>query len=73
MCLTFKGYSKIMTIADLKLRISEKFRTKKEEWPKSPGRHGTEEIPLLTKEVLSRRFAECSRPHRGSMEIRRLP
>jgi hypothetical protein len=45
-----------MTIADLKLRISEKFRTKKEEWHKSPGRHGTEEIPPPppTKEILLR-------------------
>jgi ribonuclease HI len=39
------GYSKTMTIAHLKLRISEKFRAKKEEWHKSPGHHGTEEIP----------------------------
>jgi hypothetical protein len=39
------GYSKIMTIAHLKLRIAEKFMTKKEEWHKSSGRHGTEEIP----------------------------
>jgi hypothetical protein len=39
------GHSKIMTIAYLKLRISEKFRTKKEEWHKSPGHRGTEEIP----------------------------
>jgi hypothetical protein len=39
------GYSEIMTIAHLKLRISEKFRTKKEEWRKSLGHHGTEVIP----------------------------
>jgi ribonuclease HI len=74
------GYSKPMKIAHLKLRISETFKTNKEEWHKSPDRHGTEEIPPPppSEEVLSRRDAECSRPHCDSnphrtLEIRRVP
>jgi ribonuclease HI len=39
------GYSKTVSISHLKLRVSENFRTKKEEWHKSPGHHGMEEIP----------------------------
>jgi hypothetical protein len=39
------GYANVMTIAHLKLRISERFGSKKEEWHKSPDHHGTEEIP----------------------------
>jgi ribonuclease HI len=39
------GYSKVMSIAHLKLRISEKFRNAKESWHKVPSHHGTEEIP----------------------------
>jgi ribonuclease HI len=39
------GYSKVVSIAHLKLRISEKFRNAKESWHKSPGHHGTGEIP----------------------------
>jgi hypothetical protein len=39
------GYSKYMSIAHLKLRISEKFRSAKEAWHKAPGHHGAEEIP----------------------------
>jgi hypothetical protein len=38
------GYSKTVSIAHLKLRISEKFRSTKEAWHKAPGHHGTEEI-----------------------------
>jgi hypothetical protein len=34
-----------MSIAHLKLRISEKFRNAKESWHKQPSHHGTEEIP----------------------------
>jgi hypothetical protein len=34
-----------MTIAHLKLRIPERYNTKKTEWHKSPSHHGTEEIP----------------------------
>jgi hypothetical protein len=39
------GYSKYISIAHLKLRISEKFRRAKEKWHQTPGHHGTEEIP----------------------------
>jgi ribonuclease HI len=39
------GHSKTMSIAYLKLRISEKFGNAKESWHKSLGQHGTEEIP----------------------------
>jgi hypothetical protein len=39
------GYSKVMSIAHLKLRISERYNVKKEEWHKSPQHQGTEEIP----------------------------
>jgi hypothetical protein len=39
------GYSKVMSIAHLKLRISEKFRNAKESWHKSPNYYGTEEVP----------------------------
>jgi hypothetical protein len=39
------GHSKVMSIAHLKLRISERYNVKKEEWHKSPHHHGTEEIP----------------------------
>jgi ribonuclease HI len=39
------GYSKLMSIAHLKLRVSEKFRTAKDKWHKVPAHHGTEEIP----------------------------
>jgi hypothetical protein len=39
------GHSKVMSMAHLKLRISEKFRNAKESWHKSPGHHGMEEIP----------------------------
>jgi hypothetical protein len=38
------GYSRLMSIAHLKLRISEKFRKAKESWHKAPEHHGTEEI-----------------------------
>jgi hypothetical protein len=38
------GHSKVMFIAPLKLRISEKFRNAKEAWHKVPSHHGTEEI-----------------------------
>jgi hypothetical protein len=46
------GHSKVMSIAHLKLRISEKFRNAKEAWHKVPNRHGTEEIPPPPEEVL---------------------
>jgi hypothetical protein len=36
------GHSKVISIANLKLRISEKFRNAKEAWHKV---HETEEIP----------------------------
>jgi hypothetical protein len=39
------GYSRVMSIAYLKLRVSEKFRSAKELWHKVPNHHGTEEIP----------------------------
>jgi ribonuclease HI len=39
------GYSKTMSIAHLKLRISEKFRREKETWHKTPSHHGIEEKP----------------------------
>jgi hypothetical protein len=39
------GYSRHMSIAHLKLRISEKFRKAKDLWHKAPDHHGTEEIP----------------------------
>jgi ribonuclease HI len=39
------GYSKVMSIAHLKLRISAKFRNAKDRWHEVPGHHGTEEIP----------------------------
>jgi hypothetical protein len=39
------GYSKVMTIAHLKLWISERYNNKKAEWHRSPNHHGTEEIP----------------------------
>jgi hypothetical protein len=75
------GFSKIMTIAHLKLWISEKFRNKKEEWHKSPEHHGTEEIPPTpppAEQILFGWNAECPRPHRGpnphrTLEIRCLP
>jgi hypothetical protein len=38
------GHSKVMSIAHLKLRISEKFREAKATWHESPNHHGTEEI-----------------------------
>jgi hypothetical protein len=34
-----------MSIAHLKLRISEKFRNAKVSWNKAPEHHGTEEVP----------------------------
>jgi hypothetical protein len=39
------GYSRLRSIAHLKLRISERFRSAKASWQKFPGHHGTEEIP----------------------------
>jgi hypothetical protein len=39
------GYSEVMSVAHLKLRISEKLRNAKEAWHKSPNHHGTEEVP----------------------------
>jgi hypothetical protein len=38
------GYSKVMSVAHLKLRISEKFWGAKEPWHKIPSHHRTEEI-----------------------------
>jgi hypothetical protein len=38
------GYSKYMSMAHLKLRISEKFRKAKDKWHELPAHHGTEEI-----------------------------
>jgi hypothetical protein len=42
------GHSKVMSMANLKLQISEKFRDAKEAWHKLPSHHGTEEIPPPT-------------------------
>jgi hypothetical protein len=39
------AWSKFISLAHLKLRISEKFRAAKDEWHKDPGHHGSEEIP----------------------------
>jgi ribonuclease HI len=39
------GFSKVMSISHLKLRIFEKFRKAKELWHQTPSRHGTEVIP----------------------------
>jgi hypothetical protein len=39
------GHSKAMSMAYLKLRISEKFRNAKEAWNRVANHHGTEEIP----------------------------
>jgi hypothetical protein len=39
------GYSRVMSIAHLKLQISEKFRKTKKTWHDVPSHHGTEEIP----------------------------
>jgi hypothetical protein len=39
------GYSKTVSIAYMKLQISERFRKAKEAWHKVPAHHGTEEIP----------------------------
>jgi hypothetical protein len=38
-------YSKYMSIAHLKLCISEKFRKATDKWHELPAHHGTEEIP----------------------------
>jgi hypothetical protein len=40
------GYSKVVSLAHLKLQISEKFRRAKAAWHEVPSHHGTEEIPL---------------------------
>jgi hypothetical protein len=40
------GYPRVMSMAHLKLRISEKFRKAKSAWHDVPSHHGTEEIPL---------------------------
>jgi hypothetical protein len=39
------AWSKFISLAHLKLQISEKFRTAKEEWHKDPAHHGSEGIP----------------------------
>jgi hypothetical protein len=39
------GYSRVMSMAHLKLRISERFRKAKTDWHAAPNHHGTEEIP----------------------------
>jgi hypothetical protein len=39
------GYSKVMSLAHLKLQISEKFRKAKTAWRDAPDHHGSEEIP----------------------------
>jgi ribonuclease HI len=73
------GYSKYMSIAHLKLRISEKFRNAKDKWHETPAHHGTEEITApATEEVLPRQHAQCTRPHRcpdphGPLEICHIP
>jgi hypothetical protein len=38
-------YSKVVSLAHLKLQISEKFRKVKTAWHGEPSHHGTEEIP----------------------------
>jgi hypothetical protein len=38
-------HSKAVSIAYLKLGVSERFNTKKKEWHASPDHHGTDEIP----------------------------
>jgi hypothetical protein len=40
-----KSYSRVMSLAHLKLQISEKFRKAKTAWHDAPGHHGSEEIP----------------------------
>jgi hypothetical protein len=40
-----KGYSRVMSLAHLKLRVSEKFRKTKTAWHDIPSHHGTEVIP----------------------------
>jgi ribonuclease HI len=50
------GYSRYMSIAHLKLRISEKFWNSKGKWHKTPGHNRTKEItpPIRPEEVLPR-------------------
>jgi hypothetical protein len=72
------GYSKYMSIAHLKLRISEKFRSAKEKWHKAPGHHGSGEIPPLSQEILPRRHEERTGPHNCAdpdqpLEVRSIP
>jgi hypothetical protein len=39
------AWSKFISPAFLKLRVSEKFRAAKDKWDTDPDHHGTEEIP----------------------------
>jgi ribonuclease HI len=67
------GYSKAMSIAHLKLRISERFRKAKETWHKTPSHHGTEEIPPSSEKVLARTAAQIRTGHwRSAVYLTRI-
>jgi hypothetical protein len=73
------GFSRVMSIAHLKLRISEKFRKAIKTWHDVPSHQETEEIHFHPpKEVLLGQDAECVGPHSGAdthrpLEIRSVP
>ena len=45
-------WSEVVSLAYLKLRIFEKFRSAKDKWHADPMHHGTEEIPGPAKNIL---------------------
>jgi len=60
-----RGYSRVVSLAHLKLQISEKFRGAKTNWDTDQRHHGTEAIPPPPQEVLPGHDAELSGAHGG--------
>jgi hypothetical protein len=71
------GYSRVMSIAHLKIQISGKLRKAKTAWHDTPSHHGTEEV-LPPQEILLGQDAECAGSYSGTnprrkFEVRSIP
>ena len=73
-----KAWSRVTSLAYLKLRVSERFREAKEAWHKDPQHHGVNEIlPPPPKNVLPGSHLKLVGPHSGTnphwtLAVRRL-
>jgi hypothetical protein len=61
------SWSTVTSLAHLKLRVSEKFRKRKEKWDKDPRHHGTEEIHQRSHAWTMQGTPLLGRPHRSGL------